>query len=144
MKIGRFSFFISVLFSATVFAQDANNLNDKEAAYIRTITSRAEKIVSTLGISDSLKAKHITAVIADQYKNLNTVYTERDDQLKIVKQKGLPKEAADSEIKNIEASVDRKIKPLHTAFLSELLSELTPEQVTKVKDGMTYNVLKVT
>ena len=144
MKIGLFSFFILLLFSDRVIAQDANNVNDQEAAYIRTINSRAEKIVATLGISDPSKAKHIIAIIADQYRNLNTIYTERDEQIKVVRQKGLPKEAVDSEVRNSNASADEKIGPLHTAFISELSSELTPEQATKVKDGMTYNVLNVT
>jgi Protein of unknown function (DUF3826) len=147
MKIGLFSFFVSVFFSATVFAQDANNMsdkNDKEAVYIRTITSRAEKIVNTLGISDALKAKQVTTIIADQYKNLNKVYTERDEEIKSIRQKGLSKEETDSELKKFEASADKKVEVLHTNFLSVLSSELTPEQVTKVKDGMTYNVLNVT
>ena len=33
---------------------------------------------------------------------------------------------------------------MHNAFLTALSHELSQEQVTKVKDGMTYNVLKVT
>jgi hypothetical protein len=127
-----------------VFGQDAGNLNTMNAAYIRTITSRAEKIVATLGISDSPKAKQLTSIIADQYKNLNSVYTDRDEQIKNVKQKGQPKEATDTDIKNIETSVEKKTEALHAAFLSALSSKLSEEQVTKVKDGMTYNVLNVT
>lgn len=127
-----------------VLAQDAGNLNTMDAAYIRTITSRAEKIVVTLEISDSPKAKQLTSIIAEQYKNLNSIYAERDEQIKNIKQKGLSKEATDAEIKNIEASVEKKTEALHAAFLSSLSSNLSAEQVIKVKDGMTYNVLNVT
>jgi len=144
MKIGLFSFLILFLFSGRLVAQDANNVNDQEAAYIHTITLRAEKIVNTLGITDASKAKHITTIIAGQYKNLNTVDTERDEQIKSIKQKGLSKEEADSELKKVDAAADKKIQALHADYLSVLSSELTPEQVTKVKDGMTYNVLNVT
>jgi hypothetical protein len=136
--------FTLLVSSLTVFGQTSINVQDKDAAYIKTITSRSEKIVATLGISDPSKANQITTIIAGQYSNLNSVYTERDEQIKIIKQKGLLKEAMDAEIKNAEASAAKKIEPLHVAFLSALSSKLSGEQVTKVKDGMTYNVVHVT
>jgi hypothetical protein len=136
--------FTLLVSSLTVFGQTSINVQDKDAAYIKTITSRSEKIVATLGISDPSKANQITTIIAGQYSNLNSVYTERDEQIKIIKQKGLLKEAMDAEIKNAEASAAKKIEPLHAAFLSALSSKLSGEQVTKVKDGMTYNVVHVT
>ncbi len=139
----RFSFLLVLILSSfIVFGQNANN--DKDEAYIRTITSRAEKIVTALSISDSSKAKHIIAIIADQYKNLNSIYAERDEQIKTIKQKGLSKEETDNELKKIDSSINTKIEVLHATFLSALSSELSAEQVTKVKDGMTYNVLNVT
>jgi Protein of unknown function (DUF3826) len=144
MRIGFPIFFILVVSAIDVFGQNTNNINDKDSAYTRTITTRAEKIVATLGISDSPKAKHIVSIIAGQYRDLNTVYAERDEQIKSLKLKGLTKDATDDEIKNIGTVVDKKIEALHAAFLSVLSSQLTPEQVTKVKDGMTYNVLNVT
>lgn len=141
----RLSFlFFLTLCSISVLGQDSKNTEDKDAAYTRTITSRAEKIVTTLSISDSSKAKHIITVIADQYRNLNSIYTERDEQLKTIKQKGLSKEETDSAIKKIEAAVNNKTAALHATFISKLSSELPADQVTKVKDGMTYNVLHVT
>lgn len=136
--------FILLVSSLTVFGQTSINDRNKDAAYIKTITSRSEKIVATLGISDPSKANQITTIIAAQYSDLNSVYTERDEQIKIIKQKGLSKEAMDAEIKNAEASAAKKIEPLHAAFLSALSSKLSGEQVTKVKDGMTYNVVHVT
>jgi len=56
----------------------------------------------------------------------------------------LPKKETDSVIKTIEASVNNKIDALHATFISRLSSDLSAEQVTKIKDGMTYNVLNVT
>jgi hypothetical protein len=139
----KFSFLLVLTLNfIIVFAQNGNN--DKDEAYIRTITSRAEKIVTTLAISDSSKAKNIIAIVADQYKNLNSIYAERDEQIKTVKQKGLSKEETDNALKRIDSSINTKVEALHATFLSALSSELSAEQVTKVKDGMTYNVLNVT
>jgi hypothetical protein len=136
--------FILILCSNIVFGQDSKNLEDKDAAYTRTITSRAEKIVNSLSISDSSKAKQAISIIANQYRDLNTIYTDRDDQLKKIKQQGLTKEESDTVIKKLEAAVNNKIEALHTSFIAKLSSQLTPDQVIKVKDGMTYNVLNVT
>lgn len=141
----RFSFlFFLILTSTIVFGQDSKAIKDKDAAYTRTITLRAEKIVTSLEISDSSKAKQVVDIITNQYRDLNTVYTERDEQVKHIKQQELSKEETDTAIKKVEASVNNKIGALHTAFISKLSSQLSPAQVTLVKDGMTYNVLKVT
>jgi hypothetical protein len=144
MRVSLLLFFILSVSLSDVFAQENNITTDKDAAYNRTITTRAEKIVQTLEISDSSKARQVTSIIADQYRSLNTVYTERDNQIKGIKEKGLSKEVADSQLKKIQNITDKKLEELHISFLSKLASELTREQVTKVKDGMTYNVLNVT
>lgn len=144
MRISLLLFFVLLISGVSVFGQNTANANDKDAAYTRTITTRAEKIVQTLAITDSSKAKRVIDIIAGQYKNLNTVYTERDEQVKLIKQKGLSKDSADSEIKKVQDIADKKVAGLHSSFLTTLSSELSQDQVTKVKDGMTYNVLHVT
>ena len=143
MRICLVFFSILVMSSIHVLGQTSANTMD-EAAYLRTIHTRAEKIVATLGIADPSLAERTTNLIADQYRNLNTIYTERDAQFKIAKQKGEPKETTESEIKKIENSASEKIAALHTEFISSLGKHLSPDQVTKVKDGMTYNVVSVT
>jgi hypothetical protein len=144
MRICLPIFFILLTSSFSVFSQNVVSIEDKDAAYIRTITSRAEKIVATLEISDSPKAKEVVSLIADQYKNLNTIYTDRDNQIQVIKQKGLEKDVADVEIKAVEGRVENKLELLHQKFLAALASRLSPAEVIKVKDGMTYNVLNVT
>jgi hypothetical protein len=144
MRICLLFIFSSLISFTRVIAQGNSNAIDKDAVYTQTITTRAKKIVQTLEISDSSKATKITGIIADQYRNLNTFYSQRDDQIKSIQQKGLSKEVTDSEIKTVQNFTDKKLEELHSSFLSALTSELTPEQVTKVKDGMTYNVLNVT
>lgn len=139
MRISVFLFAV-LLVSCSASKQVAN----EDPAYTRTITTRSEKIVRTLGISDSAKAKKVIAIITNQYRNLNSVYTKRDEQIKSIKQSGISKDEADKKIKKLETSVDRKIAKLHASFLSKLSTELSNDEITKVKDGMTYNVLQVT
>lgn len=141
----RFSYFLFLILCSTiVFGQDSKTTEDKDAAYTKTITTRAEKIVTTLSISDSFKAKQVIATIASQYRDLNTVYDKRDNELKKIKEQTLSKEEKDSATKKVEAIVNSKVSVLHNAFLKKLSLQLNPDQVTKVKDGLTYNVLHVT
>ncbi len=142
MKI-YFLLFSFCLTSAMVFGQGSSKSADEDASYTRTITTRSEKIVSTLGINDP-SAEKVVSLIADQYRSLNTVYAERDEQIKIAKQKNDTKEAVEMELKQIESTTNEKVVALHTTFISALSSSLSPVQVVKVKDGMTYNVLTVT
>lgn len=113
---------VIIVFTAAIpaFSQDATATTaEKEAAYTRTITSRAEKIVNNLKLQDAAKESRLVKIIADQYRNLNDIHSSKVD-------------------------VDSKLGRLHETYLSQLLSELTPEQVDAVKDGMTYGVLPIT
>jgi hypothetical protein len=139
MRISVFLFAV-LLVSCSASKQVVN----EDPAYTRTITTRSEKIVRTLAIDDSAKAKKVIVIITNQYRNLNSVYAKRDEQIKSIKQSGISKDEVNKKIKKLEASVDKKIARLHATFLSKLSSELSDNQVTKVKDGMTYNVLQVT
>ena len=98
----------------------------EDTTYTRVITERAGKIVSTLGLPDSAAFLRVRTIVADQYRALNAVYTDRDGK-KIVQQE-----------------VDAKIAKLHTDYLAKLATELNPQQIDKVKDGMTYGVVQVT
>lgn len=138
-------FILVITISLPCFSQQEQTpVGDKEAAYTRTINSRAEKIVASLGISDNGKASRVSHIIADHYRNLNNVYTERDEKVKAIKSKADTKELTAEEIKKQQDLCDTKIAVIHTNFIKALSSELSPEQIVKVKDGLTYNVLNVT
>ena len=98
----------------------------EDTAYLRVITERAGKIVSSLNLPDSAAFLRIRTIVAGQYRALNAVYTDRDSG-KIVQQ-----------------DVDAKIATLHKAYLEKLATELNTRQIDKVKDGMTYGVVEVT
>lgn len=144
MKICLLLISFCIVCFGKVSAQDAQTTAEKEAAYSKTIHTRAEKIVSTLNISDSAKANKLITIIADQYRNLNTIYNDRDEAVKSVKEKVESKEETEAELKKVETSTNEKISSLHQTFLSSLSSLITPDQVVKVKDGLTYNVVTVT
>src|SRR5262245_51424877 len=108
MRICLVFFSILIMSSIHVIGQTSANTADESALYAKTIHARAEKIVATLGISDPSLAERTTNLIADQYRNLNTIYAERDDLVKIAKQKGEPKETTDNELKKIENTTSEK------------------------------------
>lgn len=128
----------------SLLAQDNTNKENQDAAYEKTIHSRAEKIVVTLNLKDSSKANKVTELVASQYRNLNEIYTERDFKIKELKAATGNKETIDANIKAAEDAASAKVAYLHEQYISKLNKELKAEQVVKVKDGMTYNVLPVT
>jgi hypothetical protein len=108
----------------------------EDAAYTKVLTERAQKIVNTLGIEDKDAYQRVTEILVKQYKSLGLIHDGLAADLKNTKD-----EAAKNVLK-LEA--DQKLTTLHFEFIGNLSSELTPEQVVKVKDGMTYGVVKVT
>ena len=138
--------------TAPVFSQEKPQSSppseDKESTYTKTVNDRAAKIVATLGIDDPDKATRVRDIIAQQYRNISAIDDERDAKIKAAKQQASEnkeaKEAADAATKAAQAETKAKLDKLHGEYLSKLSAELTPEQVDKVKDGMTYGKLNVT
>ncbi|MDB5193629.1 MAG: hypothetical protein JWQ96_3192 [Segetibacter sp.] len=128
-----------------VISQQKKITAEEEAAYTKTVTQRAAKIATSLAIPDSLKAIKVRDIIADQYRNLNKIYTKRDNEISTAKkQLSADKSALNSKVKELEDKASNDLKKLHKKYLSKLSKKLTAEQVDKVKDGMTYGVLHVT
>ena len=129
-----------------VLSVSATRATPEDTAYIRVVTERAGKIVAALGLPDSSAFLQIRTLVANQYRNLNTIYTERDDRLKQLKsqQPEPDKNTIDSVKKIIQQNVDAKVAQLHGVYLKQLATKLVPQQIDKVKDGMTYSVLEVT
>ena len=126
------------------FSQEIKSVEDKEAAYTKTINTRAEKIVATLGISDAAKTMRLTKIIADQYRALNGIHNDRDELAKKIKENNEAKEITELELKKLDDRTTEKLNALHQTYLSTLSKELNEAQVIQVKDGMTYNVLPIT
>ena len=141
------SLFLAGFLSATSLLQAAAQTpaapETKEAAYTRTITERAAKIVGKI---DGLKAKdsvQVRDIIADQYRALNDIYEQQKTRKTALKARP-PTEATKAELAKLETETTAALDKLHPQFLKKLSRRLTPAQVDQVKDGMTYGVLPVT
>lgn len=136
---------VTGIISISAFSQGTKAEDEKAAAYTKTINSRADKIVATLGITDAAKRTTVRDIISGQYRNLNDIYNARDEQIKAaIAKEGITKEALASQLKQIEQETTAKTDELHKKYILALEKKLDASQVEKVKDGMTYGVLNVT
>ncbi|QHS62613.1 DUF3826 domain-containing protein [Chitinophaga agri] len=94
-----------------------NDIRGDKKSYQMIVTERAAKIVSTLDIHDAGKSLKVQDMIAQQYVDLHDLDEKKDTV---------------------------KVRQLHDRYLSNLSSVLSTEQVTRVKDGMTYGILQIT
>ncbi len=135
---------LALVCAAPVVAQNPTTAQDPEAAYTRTIHDRADRIVATLELTDSNQVVRVADMIAEQYRHLRDIHDARDAALKDAKEQGGDQEAVGRRVEVIQADTAAKLGKLHKAYLAQLSHELTPKQVEKVKDGMTYDVRTVT
>ncbi len=109
---------------------------DAEAAYTADINKRADDVIKFAGIDDSAKVARVHEALMNQYRGLRALHDARDAKLKIASD-----DAAKAQIKKAS---EADVKKLHDEFLAKLNADLNPEQVEKVKDKMTYNVVPIT
>ena len=137
--------YLTILFFVLTFQVFAQTKEDQDAAYTKTITQRVDKIVAPLAIANSATAVKVRDIIVQQYRNLNDIYTERDNKLKAAKiLKATNKVIAEEQIRNAENEVSARLYNLHFDYISKLMLYLTPDQLEQVKDAMTYNVFPIT
>jgi hypothetical protein len=111
---------------------------DKEAEYTKAIEKRTADILALLDINDPEKTKRVHDTIMGQYRALRDWHDANDAKLKKA-MKGTSDEDK-AQVQEITASR----KALHDAYLAKLSADLTPEQVEKVKDKMTYGKVEFT
>ncbi|SEQ99965.1 DUF3826 domain-containing protein [Pedobacter rhizosphaerae] len=122
-----------------------NNATADRAAYVKVITERADKIVAVLGITDAGKSEKVRNIIRDQYSDLNDIYTERDEKVKLIKAQYKDDKAQRDTALAVEArKVQKSLAKLHPKYIKSLNKNLSADQVEKVKNAMTYNVLPIT
>ncbi|HVS94519.1 MAG TPA: DUF3826 domain-containing protein [Mucilaginibacter sp.] len=134
----------AVLMSLTVvLAQEKKSV--EKANYLQVITKRSEKIVDGLALTDSAKYKRVCNIIIDQYLNLSNIHDAHDLKVKEVKARSVNDEAAiRTQVAELDSTMYNQLGQLHQVYLSELAKELTPAQITNVKDAMTYKILPLT
>jgi hypothetical protein len=110
------------------------------AAYARVTHERAAKIVATLGLGDAAKTERVTAMVAQQYRDLRAIHDPRDTRIKAAQ----GRDGAAAEESAARAEAEAKLAILHREFLGRLATELSAEQLEAVKDGLTYGVMPLT
>lgn len=109
---------------------------DKEAVYTTAIENRTADILKVLELTDAAKSNTVHDAIIAQYRTLRARDAAIDAKLKA--------DGKEISFANRASQLAEESKPLHEKFLAKLAENLTPEQVEKVKDGMTYKKVKVT
>lgn len=114
----------------------------RDPQYVNTILGRAKKVTDALGITGTDKGNEVQNIVANRYFKLNDIYEERDSLKKVAGT--LTGQAKEQARQSAENQKDMKLYRSHFAFDGALSLYLTPQEVEKVKDVMTYNVVKVT
>lgn len=108
------------------------------ADYTQTIEKRTVDILSALDLKDAATTQRVHDAIVNQYHALRDWQAAHEAELKT-----LARQTGD-EAKAKTAEIMATRKTLHDQFIARLSADLTPDQVDKVKDKMTYGKLKVT
>lgn len=107
------------------------NSAGRDSKYVETIIGRVRKATDELSITWTPLGQNVQNIIANRYFKLNDIYAERDSVKKTDK-------------KLAEAQCDSKLYRSHFGFDADLSMYLKPQDIERVKDVMTFNVVKVT
>lgn len=132
-------------FTITILPAFAQQTDAEKENYTKVIIERAEKIVKTLDIADTEKHIRVRDIISGQYHRLSTIHDAANVKIKAVdEQKELVKEKREKLVADIRTETEAQLGELHKEYLQKLSGDLTPEEIEKIKDGMTYGVLPIT
>lgn len=135
---------LAIALPCITHAQDTSKAA-KDAEYNTVLIKRADKIVATLNIKDTVVYNRVLQTVVQQYKDLNTVHDARNAKTKEVRSnKTDDRKVIEDKVTALENEANAKLYDLHCAYFAKLAVDLTPEQVDQVKDGMTYSVLPIT
>jgi hypothetical protein len=109
---------------------------DLEATYTTAIENRTADIIKLLDLTDAAKSNEVHDIIIAQYRALRA----RDEAINA----RLNADGKELTFANRAGPLAAESKTLHEQFLAKLGTILTPEQVEKVKNQMTYNKVMVT
>ena len=127
------------LCGATTFAQTNTppiSSAELETLYTTTIEERTAGIMKDLNLTNDVTATVVHDLLIAQYRVMRARDELIDAQLRAMDK--------DINYQNRASQLLAESKPLHAYFFAKLGEKLTPEQVEKVKDKMTYNKVKVT
>ena len=111
--------------------------------YVETILKRSQKVTDELGMTYTMTGREVLNIVANRYFQLNDIYAERDS-LKEAWDKETDGKGSKKARQMADAHADSRLYRSHFALEAALSTYLSPEQIEKVKDVMTFNVVKVT
>lgn len=112
--------------------------------YRQVMYGRADKIVKTLGLESAEMQDFMKELIATQYIDLGKINDEYAAKEKEIKAMEISKEEQSALLEKAFHHQRYQLQAKHYYFVSQLSANLTPEQVEKVKDGMTMGVFPKT
>lgn len=107
-----------------------------EALYTASIENRTADILKPLALTDAVKSNKVHDILIAQYR----VMRARDELINAK----LNAAGKDINYANRASQLETESKSIHEHFLAQLATVLTPEDIEKIKDKMTYNKVKVT
>lgn len=134
----RFGLFFIFLFSSVIILAQ-----DNDAEYTKVLTQRSQKIVDVLNLADKSAQEKVVAAVVDQYKNVGRINDQAEDAKKQSKQI-TDKTAKELKVAAIENERNAQLYNQYCLFIGSLSPYLDEKQITAVKDGLTYGVVKVT
>ncbi|UOR07052.1 DUF3826 domain-containing protein [Hymenobacter aerilatus] len=144
MKLYAWSAFFALCLSQAAIGKSALQPKDS-TTYQQIVAERAHKIAITLDLTDPERVKKAEKIIAKQYIDLRQIHDARDKQVNIAKTNSeYSTQQVNAAVKKIEEQTGKRQDKLHEKYLAKLSNPLSPAQVDKVKDGMTYNALPIT
>ena len=124
-------FYLKEIFNSNPEPAVVLNSTGRDSQYVQTIIGRSQKATDELGITWTPLGQNVLNIICNRYFQLNDIYAERDSIKK-------------SDKKLAEALCDSRLYRSHNGFLANLSLYLKPQEIDKVKDVMTFDVVKVT
>lgn len=104
----------------------------------QVIAGRADKVLATLdGLSPEARGS-VRETLLDFFRSINAWHEAHGPRRKELKPS--PDDDAKAEL----ATLEEDLGGIRQRFVERLSADLTPEQVEKVKDGLTYDMLHVT
>ena len=125
-----------------VKAVDLDSKN-RDSKYVETIVERSKKVVDKLDLKNDDAIKNVTNIVANRYFKLNDIYTERDSAIAKIK-RTMTGGAKNDAITAAQNKKESDLYRSHFAFQADLSLFLNNSQIEAIKDGITYNVVKVT
>ena len=114
---------------------------DESPEYLRTIRKRVAKIIANANIDNRESCERVQHVLIDQYRWLNAVHTQRDQDTRSIQTVATTSDAIEEQVAALHSRVAERTEKRHIRFVAQLSQYLDTHQVDAIKNGMTYGLV---